>query len=78
MKIFGISFSILGVLLVLSLSGIIGGFCWTYTINSWLVFAGKPHQIVFWDGFVLGYVPFFGQWSLPCAFITWILLMFMG
>lgn len=64
-------------LLVLAISGIIGMFCWPYTINSWLVFVGKDPCIVWWQGFLIGYVPFLGQASVPALIITWILMMFL-
>ncbi len=62
---------------ILTLSGVIGAFCWPYTINSWLVFMDKPPTIVWWQGFLLGYVPFIGQVSIPAAIITWILMLFL-
>ena len=64
-------------LLILTLSGIIGIFCWPYTINHWLVFMGKEPSIVWWQGFLLGYVPYVGQISIPAVFITWILMLFL-
>lgn len=66
------------VIALLSISGIIGGFCWPYSINTWLEFFGKDPSIVYWHGFVLGYVPWLGQASIPVAVITWILMMFIG
>ena len=65
------------VLLVLTISGIIGMFCWPYTINSWLIFMGKEPVIVWWQGFLLGYVPFMGQTSIPALVITWVLMLFL-
>lgn len=64
-------------LLLLSISGIIGSFCWPYTLNSWLIFFEKEATIVWWHGFILGYVPGLGQASLPAAVITWILMLFL-
>jgi hypothetical protein len=65
------------VLLLLSLSGIVGAFCWPYALNTWLVFFGKSASILWWHGFLLGYVPWIGQASLPAAVITWVLMMFL-
>ena len=68
---------VFGIVALLTLSGIVGAFCWPYTLNSWLVFAGKPPAILWWHGFLLGYVPGLGQMSIPAAVITWILMMFL-
>lgn len=66
-----------GVIILLSISGLLGMFLWTYTINSWLVFAGKEPLVVWWQGFLLGYVPWVGQFSIPAAIITWIAMLFL-
>lgn len=65
------------IIFILTLSGIIGAFCWPYTINSWLVFFGKAPNVVWWQGFILGYVPYFGQISIPAAIFTWLLMLFL-
>jgi hypothetical protein len=70
--------SIVSILLFLSIFGIIGSFCWPYVLNTWLVFFGKTAVVLWWHGFLLGYVPWVGQASLPAAVITWILMMFIG
>lgn len=70
--------SALFTLMVLSISGIIGAFCWPYALNTWLVFLGKPAMVLWWHGFLLGYVPWLGQMSIPAAVITWILMLFIG
>ena len=64
-------------LFVLSLSGIIGAFCFPYVINTWLVYAGHAPVFLWYWGFVLGYVPFIGQFSLPLAAITFVITLFM-
>lgn len=68
---------IAGVLFVLLVSALVGGFCWTYSINKWLVFAHKPGNIAFWQGALIGFCPLIGQLSLPIAIITWIAFMFI-
>ncbi len=65
------------VLLVLSVFGIIGGFCWPYAINTWLEWAGKEPAIGWWHGFGLGYVPGLGQLSIPAAAVTWVVSFFV-
>lgn len=66
------------ILVVLSLSGIVGAFCWPYSINTWLVYFHHAPKLVWWQGALLGYVPFLGQASIPVAVITWILMLFIG
>lgn len=64
-------------LILCLIAGIIGMFCWPYAINSWLVFAGKPPNIQWYQGFLLGIIPIFGKFSLVFAVLTWIILMFL-
>ena len=56
----------------------IGAFTWPYTINTWLVFLGREPAIVWWQGSLLGFVPFVGHASIPAAVITWVLMLFIG
>lgn len=55
----------------------IGAFCWPYTINTWLVYSGKPPAIEWWMGGLIGLVPGIGQLSIPIAVITFILMLFL-
>jgi hypothetical protein len=74
-KMFGLG--IVSALIALSISGIIGAFCFPYAINTWLVFFGKTASVLWWHGFLLGYVPWIGQASLPLAAVTWILMLIL-
>ena len=65
------------VLIVLAISGLIGGFAWPYTLNTWLLFLGKTPLVTFWNGVILGFVPFIGQASIPAVVVTWILMLFL-
>jgi len=65
------------IILILLISAAVGAFCWPYTINSWLSFADKPQTIVWWQGALLGLVPWLGQASIPAAVITWVLMLFL-
>lgn len=56
---------------------IIGAILWPYTLNSWLVFFGKEASVVWWQGAILGFMPFIGQVTIPAAIVTWILLLFL-
>lgn len=66
------------IFIILSISGIVGMFCWPYAINTWLIFLGKEATIVWWQGFLLGYIPFMGQAAIPAVIITWILMLFIA
>lgn len=57
---------------------LVGGICWPYTINTWLAFFGKTQTIVWWQGVLLGLIPFLGQISIPAAVTTWILMLFLA
>lgn len=67
-----------GIILGLTISGILGAFCWPYTLNTWLAFFGKTTVIIWQQGFLLGCVPIIGRWSLPAAATTWILMLFLA
>ena len=62
---------------ILTICGIIGSFLWPYTLNEWLIFFGKEPNVVWWQGFILGFVPVLGQITIPAAVATWILMMFI-
>lgn len=63
--------------MVLGISFAIGAVLWPYTINTWLVYAGKPASIEWWMGGLIGLVPGLGQFSFPAAVITWIIMLFL-
>lgn len=69
-------FSLAG-LCFLVVAGVIGAICWPYAINTWLIYFGKPAQMLWWHGFLLGFVPGLGQMALPIAVITWVAMMFL-
>lgn len=56
---------------------IIGGFLWTYTINTWLVYFGKEPSVMFWQGAILGFIPGIGQTELLLSALTWIIMLFL-
>lgn len=64
-------------LLIMFIGAVIGAFTWPYTINTWLVYIGKEPQIVWWQGMLMGFVPYLGQVSIPAAVVTWILMLFL-
>jgi hypothetical protein len=70
-------YKLIGILIGLSISGIIGAFAWPYTINTWLIFAGKTAVVKWGHGFLMGYVPFLGQFAIPCVVLTWIIMLFL-
>lgn len=65
-------------LVIMLISAIIGGFLWTYSINTWLTFFHKPTQISYWQGMIIGFVPGIGPMSLVVGFVTWLLMLFIG
>ena len=65
------------VIFVLLLSAAVGMFCWTYSINQWLAFFGKPPAVEWWQGALLGFVPYVGQASIPIAVATWVISLFV-
>jgi hypothetical protein len=67
-------FGFTAIAIILIISIIVGGWLWTYSINSWLVYAGKTPSIKFWQGALIGCVPYIGQLSIPIAVGTWIAL----
>ena len=73
----GIGCGIITVVIVVLISVIVGAVCWPYTINTWLVYAGKPPQLLWWHGALIGFVPGIGQLSIPLAVATWLLMMFI-
>jgi len=56
----------------------IGAVLWPYTINTWLVYNGQEPILEWWMGGLMGLVPGLGQSCLPAAFITFILMLFLG
>jgi hypothetical protein len=65
-------------ILLLSLSALIGAFCWPYALNTWLVFLGKTAVVTWWQGALIGFIPIVGRYSLVAAFVTWILMLFIS
>jgi hypothetical protein len=65
------------IIFVIFFGGIVGIFTWPFVINSWLVYFGKSASVIWWQGFLLGMVPYFGWLSIPCAAATWILMLFL-
>ena len=55
----------------------IGAWLWPYTLNTWLEFFGKPESIAWWQGSLIGFVPFIGHATIHAAIITWILFLFI-
>jgi hypothetical protein len=71
----GGSFLMFGIFVAIFM--LVGACCWTYSLNTWLVFFGKQPVILWWHGALLGIVPFVGQASIPVAVVTWILMIFL-
>lgn len=59
------------------MSGVIGSFLIPYSINSWLLYAGKTVVVTRLQGFLWGLFPVFGFGSIPASFLTWIAMLFL-
>lgn len=64
--------------IIVGIAFTLGALLWPYTINTWLIYAGKPPAIEWWMGGLMGLVPCLGQASIPAAFITFIIMLFIG
>ena len=60
------------------LAFIMGALLWPYTVNSWLVYFGMPAKLVWWQGGILGMLPYVGRVTIPAALGTWILLLMLA
>lgn len=56
----------------------IGALLWPYSINTWLIYSGRDPALEWWMGGLMGFVPGIGQSCIPIAFITFILMLFLG
>ena len=64
-------------LMFVILGFLVGAALWPYTINTWLVYAGKEPSIEWWTGGLMGLVPGLGQVCIFGAFGTWIAMLFL-
>ena len=48
-----------------------------YSINTWLVYFGKEPVVVWWHGVIIGIIPVIGEATIPFAFLTWLLMLFL-
>lgn len=55
-----------------------GAFLWPYSINAWLVYAGKEPAMVWWYGAIAGAFPPFGFISIPVSLITFVAMLFLA
>ena len=70
--------NLLLVAVVCCVTGVVGGFGWTYTLNHWLIFAHKDPSMTFAKGFLIGLFPPFGMLSAGASLLTFILSLFVG
>ena len=68
----------LAVVIFLVFGAIPGAFLWPYTLNTWLHFLNKPESVVWWHGVIIGFIPVLGQFTIPAAIVTWILMLFIA
>jgi hypothetical protein len=77
MKLLFGTLGVVGILILVCLNGLFGSLLWPYTINSWLVYMHKDPVVVWWQGFLLAYVPYIGQTYVVTAILTWIAMLFL-
>ena len=65
------------IIIIYGILGLIGGFLWTYVINTWLVYFGYVPVLLFWHGFLIGIIPKIGQLSIVCSIITFIAMLIL-
>lgn len=65
------------IIIIYGILGLIGGFLWTYVINTWLVYFGYVPVLLFWHGFLIGIIPKIGQLSIVCSIITFITMLIL-
>ena len=74
----GIIFAyVLSIALVSCISGLVGSFCIPYTLNTWLIYAGKTASVTHMQGFLMGLIPPLGYASIFTSFGTWIAMLFL-
>jgi len=61
---------LLGTIAVVSF--LVGSLCWTYSVNEVFEMIGSAKTIAWWQGGLIGLVPYLGQVSIPVAVIVWI------
>lgn len=66
---------LLFVFIVLLLGFAFGAWLWTYSINAWLVYAGKTAVVQWWQGGLIGFCPVIGKLCIPVAVVTWIFML---
>lgn len=76
-------YNLIGMILMLSytiiIPGVIGAFCWTYSINYWAIHIWHypGYRLEWWMGAMLGYIPKVGTKCVFLALITFILSFFI-
>lgn len=56
---------------------VIAAILWPYIVNTWLVVCGKPPQLFWYHGALLGIIPWFNDRMCKFAIFTWIAMMFI-
>ena len=56
-------------------TGILGAFLWPYILNHWLAFMGYSYMVVWWQGFLLGLIPYIGEAQIPIALFTFVFFL---
>lgn len=65
-------FGVFMLVLIFLLSFFIGGSLWTYSLNTIADRVDSPAHFEFWQGGLIGLIPYIGQCSIPVAIIVYI------
>jgi hypothetical protein len=73
----GLIFWAFGALLTVGIVGqaILGALLWPYSFNKWSKFVGGIKVIGWKLGILLGFLPFFGQITIPFAAFTFLFML---
>ena len=71
-------YNLIGLFIACLIGAVIGAFCWPYSINTLLVLAGKEPSVLWWQGALIGFVPYIGHFAIPVAVVVWVITLFVG
>lgn len=63
---------------VIAFHALAAAILWPYLLNSWLNFAERPADVVWWQGLALSFVTPFRKGVYLLTAVTWIAMLFLG
>lgn len=73
----GVSYILVWWFAYLATGFVIGSICWTYSINTWLVWLDRLATVRWYHGGLISFVPFIGKWGFACAIVTFVVSLFI-